>query len=291
MLLERASHPQFVSNTYLVADGEGGPAFFIDAGGPVEPLIEAAERLGLNPTHVLLTHHHFDHVSEVEKLRKRWPKLEVLISQRERELIEAAAGGAEGAPAQPGPAATMGSIEAGQTLRLGALEVRPLHTPGHTAGMLSFLVGERPEAGEGAAAPARTPRSAVPGGLAGAGLAVFTGDTLFKDSVGGVRAPGHTTYTDLRDSIMGTLMELPPDTVIYPGHSEQTSVAREWEANAFIRVWRGLDPEGSQPCTALGQPASLVLLGADYDGGTKAWVRWQDGADDIVPGSQVQTAT
>ncbi len=117
---------------------------------------------------------------------------------------------------------------------------------------------------------------------------MFTGDTLFKDSVGGVKAPGHTTYTDLRDSIMGTLMELPPDTVIYPGHSEETTVAREWEANAFIRVWRGLDPEGSQPCTALGEPATLVLLGADYDGGTKAWVRWADGSDDIVPGSRVE---
>ena len=139
--------------------------------------------------------------------------------------------------------------------------MRPLHTPGHTAGMLSFLVGERPEQRRREGAPARAARSAAPGGLAGAGLVVFTGDTLFKDSVGGVRAPGHTTYTDLRDSIMGTLMELPPDTVIYPGHSDETSVAREWDANAFIRVWRGLDPEGSQPCTALGQPATLVLLG------------------------------
>ena len=46
---------------------------------------------------------------------------------------------------------------------------------------------------------------------------MFTGDTLFKGSVGGVRAPGHTTYTDLRDSIMGTLMELPPETIVYPG--------------------------------------------------------------------------
>jgi glyoxylase-like metal-dependent hydrolase (beta-lactamase superfamily II) len=282
MLVERAMHPQFLSNTFLVADGEGGPAFFVDAGGPVAPLIETAERLGLKPTHILLTHHHYDHVSDVGELLARWPKLQVLISQRERELLDA--GAAEGA--EP-PSAGMGSIEAGQTLRFGALEVRPLHTPGHTAGMLSLLVGERPGDGDGAGAPARGTRSGVPGGLAGAGLAVFTGDTLFKDSVGGVKAPGHTTYTDLRDSIMGTLMELPPDTVIYPGHCEQSTVAREWDSNAFIRVWRGLDPEGSQPCTALGQPATLVLLGADYDGGTKAWVRWQDGSDDIVPGSRV----
>ena len=45
---------------------------------------------------------------------------------------------------------------------------------------------------------------------------------------------------------------------------------------------------GSDPCTALGEPATLVLLCGDYDGGHKAWVRWRDGADDIVPGSQVK---
>ena len=67
MIVEHATHPQFLSNTYLVADGAGGPAFFVDAGGPVEGLIATAERLGLEPTHVLLTHHHFDHVSEVAR--------------------------------------------------------------------------------------------------------------------------------------------------------------------------------------------------------------------------------
>jgi len=261
MIVETATHPQFVSNTFLVADGQGGPAFFVDAGGPVASLIEAAERLALEPTHVLLTHHHFDHVSDVGELRERWPGLEVQISGRERELLDASAG------AGPSPAASMGSIEAGQTLRFGALEVRALHTPGHTGGMLSFLVRED-----------------------GDGQGVFTGDTLFKGSVGGVRAPGHTTYADLRDSIMGTLMELAPGTVIYPGHADTSTVAAEWDGNAFIRIWRGLDPEGSQPCTALGEPATLVLLGADYDGGTKAWVRWQDGSDDIVPGSRIESS-
>jgi hydroxyacylglutathione hydrolase len=290
MIVERATHPQFVSNTYLVADGEGGPAFFIDAGGPVEPLIEAAERLELTPTHILLTHHHFDHVSEVETLRKRWPEIEVLISSREAELLT----GAIDAGRQSENAAKMGAIEAGQSLSFGKLDVRALHTPGHTGGMLSFLVGERsepPSASTSTGATGRPRTSTAPGGFTGAGAAVFTGDTLFKDSVGGVKAPGHTTYTDLRDSIMGTLMELAPDTVIYPGHAAETTVAREWDANAFIRVWRGLDPEGSEPCTALGEPATLVLLGADYDGGTKAWIRWPDGSDDIVPGSRVERAT
>jgi hydroxyacylglutathione hydrolase len=288
MIVESASNPQFLSNTYLVADGHGGPAFFIDAGGPVAPLIETADRLGLTPTHVLLTHHHFDHVCDVAELRERWPKLEVLINPIESELIREAAGDA-------GPdaaAAQMAPVEAGQPLEFGTLEVCPLSTPGHTAGMLSFLVADRSGAPEPDASDGRPqkrgPSSSAPGGFSGGEAVVFTGDTLFKNSVGGVKAPGHTTYTDLRDSIMGTLMELPPETIIYPGHSGASTVAQEWSSNGFIRVWRGLDAEGAEPCVALGQPATLVLLGEDYDGGTKAWVRWADGKDDIVPGSRVE---
>ncbi|HVR06336.1 MAG TPA: MBL fold metallo-hydrolase [Solirubrobacteraceae bacterium] len=267
MIRERATHPQFLSNTYLVADGRGGPAFFVDAGGPIAPLVERAQELGVEPTHILLTHHHFDHVSEVGALRERWPKLKVLIHPTEGELLGE---GVEWDPLQPG-----------ETLRFGALEVRPLLTPGHTAGMLSLLVGESD--GE-----RRVGTSTAPGGFTGREGVVFTGDTLFRGSVGGVRAPGHTTYGDLKDSIMGTLMELPGETVIEPGHAEPTTVAQEWQSNPFIRIWRGLDPEGSRRCTALGEPATLILLCGDYDGGHKAWVRWPDGSDDIVPGSRVQ---
>lgn len=246
MILERSMTEQFLSNTYLVGDREGGSAAFIDAGGPVAPLIEAADRLSLTPTHVLLTHHHYDHVCELDQLLERWPDLPVLIHALEREHV---------------PQAT-GEIEPGETTEVGALTVEALHTPGHTAGMISFVAG---------------------------GEAVFTGDTLFKNSVGGVRAPGHTTYADLKDSIMEKLLKLAPETAIHPGHTDPTTVAQEWETNSFVRVWRGLDPEGDEPCTALGEPATLILLGDDYDGGHKAWVRWPDGADDIVPGSQVKT--
>jgi hypothetical protein len=87
---------------------------------------------------------------------------------------------------------------------------------------------------------------------------------------------------------METLMTLPHETVIQPGHTDLTTVGDEWESNSFIRIWRGLDPEGDEPCTALAEPATLVHLGDDYDGGHKAWVRWPDGRDDIVPGSKVQ---
>ncbi len=245
MIVERSMHDDWLSNTYLVADELGAHAVLIDAGGPVEPLLAVLDRMRFSLTHVLLTHHHHDHVAELEKVLERHPGTPVLIHPLERELV---------------PGAT-GTMEPGQTIQCGALEIQPLHTPGHTAGMLSLLVD---------------------------GGDVFTGDTLFKGSVGGVRAPGHTSYADLRSSIMDTLLTLRPETRIHPGHTDPTTVADELEHNKFVRIWRGLDPEGDQPCTALGDPATLILLGDDYDGGHKAWVRWPDGADDIVPGSKVQ---
>ena len=93
------------------------------------------------------------------------------------------------------------------------------------------------------------------------GTDVFTGDTLFKGSVGGVRAPGHTTYADLKNSIMDTLMKLPPQTRDPSGPHRPDDRRPRVEHNPFVRVWRGLDPEGSEPCTALGEPATLILLG------------------------------
>lgn len=239
---------QWLSNTYLVADELGSQAVIIDAGGPVGPLLDVLSRMRLELTHVLLTHHHHDHIAELGSVLERHPDAQVLIHPAERESV---------------PQAT-GTMEPGRPIVSGALEIEPLHTPGHTAGMLSLLIGNPP-------APD-----------------VFTGDTLFKGSVGGVRAPGHTTYSDLKASIMDTLLALPPATRIHPGHTDPTTVAEELEHNPFARIWRGVDPEGRQPCTALGQPATLILLAADYDGGKKAWVRWSDGSDDIVPGSQVK---
>jgi hydroxyacylglutathione hydrolase len=239
MLIERSLLPNYLTNTYLVAAGEDGPGLFIDAGGPVEPLIEFAAEHRITPTHILLTHHHGDHVQELGKLRDAYPDAKVLAHPDEG--IDGAEPFADGTYA--------------------GLEVKGIHTPGHTAGMLNFLVE---------------------------GRELFTGDTLFKNSVGGVKAPGSTSYEDIRSSIMDKLMALPHDVTVRPGHTDPTTVGDEWEHNAFIRVWRGLDPEGDEPCTVWDREARLVLWGDDYDGGHKAWIRWaDDGSDDIVPGSQV----
>jgi hydroxyacylglutathione hydrolase len=253
MIVERSMNDSWLSNTYLVAAGPNSDAFLVDAGGPLEPLFAAADGQGLNVTHILLTHHHHDHVAELGDALERWPDATVLAHPEER---------------VPG---TTGDLNPGDEVQIGGLTVKALHTPGHTAGMLALLV--EPSGGEA---------SGRDGGE------VFTGDTLFKGSVGGVRAPGSTSYADLKSSVMDTLLTLPPETVIRPGHTDPSTIAEELESNPFVRVWRGLDEEGSESVTALGDPATLILWGPDYDGGHKAWVRWPDGSDDIVGGSRVE---
>ncbi len=244
MIVERSMSDGWLSNTYIVGDEMGGSAVMVDAGGPVAPLLEFLKRGQLTLTHVLLTHHHHDHVAELDTVKSAFPEVPVLIHPLERDQV-------------PGATDVM---QPGQTIEIGALRIQTIHTPGHTAGMLSLLFD---------------------------GTDVFTGDTLFKGSVGGVRAPGHTTYADLKTSIMDKLLALPASTRIHPGHTDPTTVADELENNRFVRIWRGVDPEGNEPCTAMGEPATLILLGDDYDGGHKAWIRWPDGSDDIVGGSQV----
>ncbi|MCL2418793.1 MAG: MBL fold metallo-hydrolase [Conexibacteraceae bacterium] len=242
----------WLSNTYLVVDDADASAVIVDAGGPVAPLFELIERDRLTLTHVLLTHNHHDHIAELDEVTARYPHAPVLIHPLERESV---------------PAAT-GDLIPGETLTSGSNTIEVLHTPGHTAGMVSLLMqGSDTMGGD-----------------------LFTGDTLFKRSVGGVRGPGHTTYADLKSSVMDTLLTLPPETRIHPGHTDPTTVADELEHNPFVRIWSGLDPEGEGPCMALGEPATLILLATDYDGGHKAWVRWPDGSDDIVPGSRVEVA-
>jgi hydroxyacylglutathione hydrolase len=243
VIIERSMQKDWLSNAYLVGDEDGGTAVVIDSGGPSEPLLAAAEEHDLDVQYLLLTHHHADHVAENHVWKERHG-VEILAHPLEAaRLLDVDR-----------------TIDPGEPISAGALSISSLHTPGHTDGMLNFVVD---------------------------GSDVFTGDTLFRGSVGGVRAPGSTSFEDLKSSIMDVLMTLPPQTRLHPGHTDPTTVGEEWESNAFVRMWRGLDEEGDEPCSVAGEPARLVLWAPDYDGGHKAWVRWPDGRDDIVPGSQV----
>ena len=209
-------HPEWLSNAYLVADEEGGEAVLVDSGADVKPLLEAAARWGVDPSYVLRTHSHHDHVVHEDEL---------------------------GLPVRT------------DAVEVGGLRIEALPTPGHSDDMVAFVVN---------------------------GEAVFTGDTLFKDSVGG------GDFEQVRRSVMDVLLKLPPDTRVLPGHTDETTIGREWEQNPFVRLWRGAEPEGTERVRVGGDDATLIVWSPDYDGGGKAWVRFEDGRDAIVGGSRVE---
>jgi glyoxylase-like metal-dependent hydrolase (beta-lactamase superfamily II) len=139
-------------------------------------------------------------------------------------------------------------------LETGDLSIDALPTPGHKDDHLAFVVNDE---------------------------AAFTGDVLFKDAVGG------GNLAQIRDSVMNVLMTLPPETRVYPGHTDETTIGREWAENPFVRVWRGEEAEGAERVRVGGREATLVVWSPDYDGKGKAWVRFDDGEDAIVGGSRV----
>ena len=152
-------------------------------------------------------------------------------------------------------------LDDGSVVASGDLQIHALFTPGHCRDHLAFSVN---------------------------GTDVFTADVLFKGTVGGTMGGGPTGFDDLRRSIMERLLELDAAVAVHPGHTLPTTIGDEWEQNPFIRIWRGLDPEGSDTCRVRGEQAKLILWAPDYDGTNKAWVRYPDGRDAIVGGSQVE---
>ncbi|HKQ61231.1 MAG TPA: MBL fold metallo-hydrolase [Candidatus Polarisedimenticolaceae bacterium] len=242
MILESSRDPGDLSNSWLVADHDGGAAIVIDPGAPPAPLLAAIARHRLTPTLLLATHHHGDHVAHAADYRARFG-CKLLAHKLEAAHLPDADG----------------RLQAGEALPAGTLSVRVLDTPGHTAGHLAFVVGDL----------------------------VFTGDALFRGSVGGTVGPGGS-FPQLRRSVLDVLLSLPGATRVCPGHMEPTTIADEDAGNPFVRAWRGLDPPAEQPCTALGRPATLLLRARDYDAGTKCWVRYADSGElAVVPGSRV----
>ena len=140
-------------------------------------------------------------------------------------------------------------------LEAGGLVIEAIPTPGHSDDMVCFVVDDE---------------------------AVFSGDTLFKDAVGG------GNFEEIKSAVLDVYMSMPHDRRVLPGHTDETTIGREWEQNPFIRVWRGVEPEGEERVAVAGRDATLIVWSPDYDGNGKAWVRFDDGTDAIVGGSRVE---
>jgi hydroxyacylglutathione hydrolase len=141
-------------------------------------------------------------------------------------------------------------------LETGGLRIQALETPGHSDDHLAFLVND---------------------------LVCFTGDILFKDAVG-----GGPDAEPIRRSVMDVLMTLPPEIRVLPGHTEETTIGREWDENPFVRYWRDDVKSVDEPVRVGGEEATLVVWSPDYDGKGKALVRFAPGREAIVGGSRVE---
>ena len=220
MLLSRSTHPRYLSNAFVVGEGRGGAAVFVDTGAPIIPLLQFVSTQSLTLTHILRTHSHADHVEHEDEL-----DLPVMTT----------------------------------SFQTGGLRIEAIPTPGHSDDMVCFVISD------------------------GAyDELVCSGDTLFKDSVGG------GDFEQVKSAVMDVYMKMPHDRRVLPGHADITSIGREWESNPFVRVWRGAEPEGTERVTAAGRDATLIVWSPDYDGKGKAWVRFDDGVDAIVGGSSVE---
>jgi glyoxylase-like metal-dependent hydrolase (beta-lactamase superfamily II) len=145
------------------------------------------------------------------------------------------------------------------SFQTGGLQIEAIPTPGHSDDMVCFVVRDPLEEEY-----------------------VFSGDTLFKNSIGG------GNFEQIKTAVMDVYMAMPKTRLVMPGHTELTTIAAEWAKNPFIRVWRGEDAEGTERVKAGGRDATLIVWSDDYDGKGKAWVRYEDGEDAIVGGSAIE---
>jgi glyoxylase-like metal-dependent hydrolase (beta-lactamase superfamily II) len=196
--------------TYLVACSETRKAVVIDPAGEEERLLSFIEREALIVEYILNTHGHADHILANERLKEVLSRptcmheLEIqFFSQEEvRELTAKELGLQPPAPADV-------ALKDGDILKVGSLEIKVIHTPGHTPGSVCYL---------------------VEGNL-------FTGDTLFVGAAGRTDLTGGSLDM-LLDSIEKKILTLPKETILWPGHdygdTPTSTLGREMEENVYI---------------------------------------------------------
>jgi hydroxyacylglutathione hydrolase len=171
---------------YLVLDWRSKKAAVVDPQSNLQPLTESMQAHGFELVAILLTHTHFDHIAGVPELMHRFPKLPIYVHASDTHRL------AQEYQIQISP------LEDEQVIRIGELEVRTLHTPGHSAGECSFLFEvDRPY--------------------------LLTGDTLFIRDCG--RTDLETGSNEQMFESLQKIKKLSPQTVILPGHHYQKECA------------------------------------------------------------------
>ena len=198
-------------NTYVVWD-ETLEAVVIDAGNMSEKENATLEQFlserGLKPVYALNTHGHFDHLMGVEFLRSRYGA-KFAVSSKDKFLVENATQSAELFGIRTGdmPEKIDVDLEGMQSIKFGQTELQIITTPGHTPGHVVFY----------------EPQAKV----------LFTGDTLFRESIGRTDLPGGD-YSWIMNSILEKIIPLGDDVKVYPGHGETTDIGHESMYNPFV---------------------------------------------------------
>ncbi len=189
------------TNGYLVETLDGN--ILIDA---PEGIAEWISRKGVRVDEVLLTHQHYDHVTDAAALRAAGARLHAFAAYSTDLTLEAAAR-AWGMPISVTPYQIDLILDVTRPLKLAGLEITIAHVPGHATDGVTLH-------------------------LAAAGI-VFSGDTLFADSIGRTDLPGGNTK-QLLDGIDRHLMTLPPETRVLSGHGPETTIGREKRSNPYL---------------------------------------------------------
>ncbi len=193
------------SNCYVVYDKESSQGYIIDPGGDSQPVLEVIENHQIKVQSILNTHGHFDHIAGNADLASL--NVPYAIHPQDRDLLRKGGGAAWfGMAYSPPPEAAI-DLSDGDILNAGKLQLHVIHTPGHTPGSVCFYIpGEK---------------------------ALISGDTLFAGSVGRADLPGGNAHV-LMESLQ-RLLDLPAETVVYPGHGPATTLERERQNNPWIR--------------------------------------------------------
>jgi glyoxylase-like metal-dependent hydrolase (beta-lactamase superfamily II) len=197
-----------MTNAYLVADSETKEAAVIDPAWDGDLILAEAKKRGWRIAHLWYTHAHFDHIGGAAAIADALNPLPLVALHPADHVLWRAEGGASffGFKIDPGPEPTI-DLEHGQTLKLGSIEFEVRHTPGHTQGLCIFYV----------------PSEGV----------CFSGDLIFKDSVGRTDLPGGD-WGSLLNSIHEQVFTLPDETRLLSGHGPETTVGEEKEANLYL---------------------------------------------------------
>ena len=198
-------------NTYIIWD-DTLEAAVIDAGNMNERENEVLAKFiadnGLKPKYALNTHGHFDHLLGVDFLREKYGA-QLAMSSKDEFLLKGASVSAElfGVKADALPEAIDVDLEGKESIKFGNTELKIIPTPGHTPGHVAFY----------------EPESKV----------LFTGDTLFRESIGRTDLPGGD-YSWIMRSIIENILPLGDDVKIYPGHGETSDIGHESMYNPFV---------------------------------------------------------